>query len=259
MVTTQGVSTGGVERRTGTKGALFCGVVAALLLTSAGVVIVAQSADKELVATISGPVLSGGIVSALAWDGGTLIIQTVAVEKDGTRSPRYLAVPGRGMEIRPLSAAPPECERYWARKANRVSPTGLGKITSTNDAKLPMYGIGSLERRMLDATDMGGTRVTYEVRLAGLLLNRRVDVAPYDGEVWSWSPPEINRIAYVDEKGDLWIARADGVAPERVLKGKFTLPAWSEDGLLLAIAERKNDGAKWEVSVVHLPTKYRSQ
>ncbi len=240
-------------------GAIHRLISTATLLMCAGVAIGAQSADKELVATISGPVLSGGIVSALAWDGGTLIIQTVAVEKDGTRSARYLTVAGSGMEVRTLSAAPPECERYWARKANRVSPTGLGKITSTNDAKLPMYGIASRERRMLDAVDMGGTRVAHELRLGPLLLHRRVNVAPYDGEVWSWSPPEINRIAYVDEKGDLWIARADGAAAERVVKGKFTLPAWSEDGLLLAIAERKNDGAKWEVSIVHLPAKYRTQ
>ncbi len=224
-----------------------------------GVAIAAQSADKELVATIFGPVLAGGTVSALAWDGGTLVIQTVAVEKDGTRSPRYLTVPGPGMDVRPLSAAPPESERYWAMKANRLSPSGLGRIASVNDAKLPMYGISSLERRMLDAVDMGGTRVTCELRLGPLVLHRRSGVAPYDGEVWSWSPPEINRIAYVDEKGDLWIARANGADAARVLKGKFTLPAWSEDGRLLAIAERKNDGAKWEVSVVHLPSRYRSQ
>ena len=28
------------------------------------------------------------------------------------------------------------------------------------------------------------------------------DVETYDGEVWSWSPAELNRIAYVDGNGD---------------------------------------------------------
>jgi hypothetical protein len=120
-----------------------------------------------------------------------------------------------------------------------------------------MYGIASQERRLLDAMDMGGARVVHELWLNDILLHRRMNVAPYDGEVWSWSPAAINRIAYIDEKGDLYIARADGQGAERVLKGTFTLPAWSEDGLLLALAERKNNGAKWEVSVVHLPEKYR--
>jgi thiol-disulfide isomerase/thioredoxin len=60
--------------------------------------------------------------------------------------------------------------------------------------------------------------------------------------VWSWSPAELNRIAYVDAEGDIWIAGADGRSPERLLKGNFTLPAWSEDGRVLAIAEKKGDG-----------------
>jgi hypothetical protein len=230
--------------------------IAATLLW-AGLTLGAQSADKELVATISGPTLSRGIVSGLAWDGGTLIIQTVAIQNDGTRSARYFTAAGPRMELRPLPAAPPGGDRYWAMKSSRISPSGIGKITSNDDSKLPMYGIASQERRLLDAMDMGGPRVTHELRLGALLLHRRFNVAPYDGEVWSWSPPELNRVAYVDEKGDLWIAQADGRGAERVLKGTFTLPAWSEDGLVLAIAERKNDGAKWEVSVIHLPEKYR--
>ena len=40
-----------------------------------------QAPDKELVAAISGPTLAGGVVTGLAWDGGTLVIQTVGVEK----------------------------------------------------------------------------------------------------------------------------------------------------------------------------------
>ena len=217
----------------------------------------AQAPDKELVATISGPALSGGIVSGLAWDGGVLIVQTAAMQKDGTRSARYLTVPGPGMRVGELAEAPPGVERYWQMKASRTSPGGLGKITLNSDSKLPMYGIASQERRLLDSMDMGGIRVTHELRIGELVLHRRSGVAPYDGEVWSWSPLELNRIAYVDGEGDLWIAHADGRGAERVLKGKLTLPAWSEDGLLLAVAERKSDGAKWEVSVIHLPERYR--
>src|SRR5262249_17499149 len=83
------------------------------------------------------------------------------------------------------------------------------------------------------------------------------DVQPYDGDVWSWSPSPLNRIAYVDGKGGLWIARADRTNAQSVAKGSFTLPPWSEDGRLLAIVERKENGARWDVSITHLPQKFR--
>jgi Tol biopolymer transport system component len=37
------------------------------------------------------------------------------------------------------------------------------------------------------------------------------------------------------------------------MRGNFTLPAWSDDGRQIAIAERKNGGRKWEISVITLP------
>jgi hypothetical protein len=216
----------------------------------------AQAPEKELVATISGKQLSGGLVTGVAWDGGTLIIQVAAMEK-GEPKARYFAVPGPGMELRALDAVPATVETYWRRKASRRSPSGIGSITLASGSKLPMYGVASQEKRFADAMDMGGTQVTHEFRIGTLVLHRRRDRAPYDGEVWSWSPVEANRVAYVDEKGDLWIARADGGSPERLLSGRFTLPAWSDDGRVLAFAERKGDGGKWEISIVHLPERFR--
>ena len=226
--------------------------------TICSVTLNAQRGDKELVATITAPMLQGGMVSELAWDGGILIIQTVAMEKSGAMRAGYFTAPGRGMELLASAQAPAGMASYWKLKANRVSPTGLGRIIDTQDAKMPMYGIASQAQRFVDAHEMGGTIQTHALKLHDLVIHARTSgVPPYDGEVWSWSPAELNRIAYVDGKGDLWIARADGRDPERLLKGNYTLPAWSEDGRTLAIAERKDGGRKWEVSVVHLPEKYR--
>jgi len=228
-------------------------VLAALL----PVTIAAQMAERELVAVIFGPALAGGIVSELTWDGNTVVIQSVAMKADGTLSPKYFATAGPRAEMRPIAGVPAEVERYWRRKASRTSPTGLGKITSKSDAKMPLYGIASLERRMIDAVDMGGTIVMHELTIGDLVIHRRRDVEPYDGEVWSWSPLELNRVAYVDEEGDVFVARADGKGSERIAKGNYTLPAWSEDGRLLAVAERKNGGKTWEISILHLPERYR--
>ena len=107
---------------------------------------------------------------------------------------------------------------------------------------------------MSDANDMGGTQVLHTIKLGNLLLHERVSrIPPYDGELWGWSSAEINRIAYIDKKGDLWIATADGRNAQRVLSGDFMLPAWSDDGTQIAVAERKNNGKKWEIFVVTVP------
>jgi hypothetical protein len=140
-----------------------------------------------------------------------------------------------------------------------VSPTGLGRIESAMDAKLPMYGIASQEKRLSDAVDMGGMQQKHVLRLNRLVLfEREGGVEPYDGEFWSWSPAELNRIAYVDGKGDLWVATANGDNARRLLKGDFTLPAWSDEGNAIAVAEKKDGGRRWEISLVLLPEELRS-
>jgi hypothetical protein len=239
-------------RRSFLRPLIAAAVVGALMAGAAG----AQPVEKQRVATISGKRLAGGLVTGIAWDGGTLIIQTAAVE-NGEPKAHYFAVAAPGMDVRPLDIVPASVETYWKRKAARRSPTGLGTITVASASKLPMYGISSQEKRFSDAVDMGGNQVSHEVRIGDLVLHRRPDTEPYDGEVWSWSPAELNRIAYVDDKGAVWVAGADGRSPERILKGSFTLPAWSDDGRVLAVAEKKGDGGAWEISVVYLPERFR--
>lgn len=231
-------------------------LVAALATLPAA--LLAQKAERQLVATISSEQLKGGVVSEITWDQGTLVLQGVFANPDGTLKDQYFVTPAEGMTLEQRAAHTPGSAKYWEVKSRAVSPTGLGRITTGKDEKMPMYGIASQEQRMSDAHDMGGTQVTHTVRLGNLVLHERNSkVGPYEGEVWSWSPMELNRIAYVDGKGDLWIARADGTDARRLLKGNFTLPAWSDDGRLIAVAERKNNGKKWEISVVTVPAEFR--
>jgi hypothetical protein len=162
------------------------------------------------------------------------------------------------MDLQRLDAAPASAEHYWKMKSSRVSPTRLGTISARHDAQLPMFGVGTTQNRLLNAVEIGKMDVTHQFRLGGLLIHsRRGSEPPYDGEVWAWSGPELNRIAYVDEKGDLWIARADGKRAERVLRGPVTLPAWSEDGRLIAVTERRDGGARWDISIVRVPERFR--
>jgi hypothetical protein len=217
-----------------------------------------QTLDKELVASISGPALDHGIVSELLWDGGTLIIQSAVVQADGQLAPRYFAAPAGNMTLQRLAAAPASADRYWKMKSSRVSPTRLGTITVKRDSQMPMFGVGTQQNRLLNAVEFGGMDVTHDVRLGRTVIHSRKSAEPpYDGEVWAWSPPQLGRIAYVDAKGDLWIAHADGSRSERILRGPVTLPAWSDDGQLIAVTERKDDGAQWDVSIVRVPERFR--
>ena len=217
----------------------------------------ARGIDKQLVVTIEGPDLRGGVISEIAWDDGTLVLQGVFALPTGELSSQYFVIPAGKTALEKRVAHTDASSRYWIMKSSRVSPTGLGKIESTSDTSMPQFGVGSLERRIGEAYDMGGTQTRNALRLGRLIIFERSGTPPYDGEMWSWSPPEVNRIAYVDSKGDLWIARSDGSAARRLLKGDFTLPAWSTDGRSIAVAERKSGGRRWDISVIHLPAEFR--
>jgi hypothetical protein len=233
--------------------ALIMTAVLALPLESA-----TQSAEKQVIVTITASELKGGVVSEIAWDNGQIVLQGVFANPDGTLSAQYFVKPAPTIELKQQTAHTDASAKYWDMKARTVSPTGMGRIVISEDAKMPMYGIAGQAQRMQDAVNMGGTQKRTTLRLGKLTLHERVgEIPPYDGELWSWSPAELNRIAYVNTSGDLYVARADGTDPQRLLKGDFTLPAWSDDGKIIAVAERKNNGAKWEISIVHVPPALR--
>jgi hypothetical protein len=233
----------------------------AYILVLAGLLVAAgdQAVERQHILSITAPDIDGGILSEITWDNGALLLQGVVANPDGSLSGRYVIIPAKETKLAKLKEQTGASLAYWERKSRRVSPTGLGNISTGVDAKMPMYGIASLERRMGDAHDMGGMRQKTILRLGKLVLHERESgVAPYDGEVWSWSPAELNRIAYVDGDGDLWIASASGRDARRLLKGDFTLPAWSDDGKAIAIAEKKDGGRRWDISVVLLPEALRT-
>lgn len=234
----------------------ICLVVMLLVTTMAAARVVADTpVEKQVIITISRQDIEDGVVTQLAWDNGILLLQGVVAGADGRLSDRYFVVPAGGISLTHLRSPTANMIRYWARKSSRVSPTGLGTIVSNSDSRVALNAWAGLQSTLNQAADMGGLQTTHTLRLGSLLLFSRDGVPPYDGETYSWSPAELNRIAYVDPKGDLWIADATGQKPERLLRGNFTLPAWSEDGRSIAIAEKKS--GQWEISMVYLPQRLR--
>ena len=230
-----------------------------MLLAGAAAVPGDQTVERQHVLTIEAQEIDNGILAEITWDNGALLLQGVVANPDGSLSGRYVVIPAQATKLETRKDQTGPSLEYWNRKSKRVSPTGLGTISTGNDSKMPMYGVANLEKRMLEANDMGGMQQKIIVRLNKLVLHEREGgVEPYDGEIWSWSPAELNRIAYVDGKGDLWVAAADGRNAQRILKGKFTLPAWSDDGKTIAVAEKKDGGRRWDISVVILPEHLRT-
>jgi hypothetical protein len=211
-----------------------------------------QSSEKLLIASIEPASIDQGMVSELIWDGDELVV-LVAVPTAGGQEARFYTLPGPGVAVRRLAAPPAGHDEYWAKKASRISPTGLGRITKATDAQMPMMGIGALEDRLEAAAAFGSTDKTFDIRLNSLVLHSAKQRDPYDGEVWAWSPAEKNQIAYIDAKGDLWIARADGENAKRLQKGNFLLPAWSLDGRAVAVVERNTGKKRWDVFVITVP------
>jgi hypothetical protein len=247
-----------VPTQTGAHMHIRTAFVVAVLMASP---VHAQSVEKQTVLTITSEQIEAGILSEITWDGGVLMLQGVIAQPDGQLSARYFVVPAAGVTLEKRKEGTPAADKYWTSKANRISPTGLGKITGGSDQSMPMYGVAAgregQQQRIAEAYLMGGMQEKNVLRIGTLVIHERTNnVEPYDGEVWSWSPPELNRVAYVDGKGDLWVAYADGRNPRKLLKGDFTLPAWSEDGKVIAVAEKK-DGRTWVISVVHLPEAVR--
>jgi hypothetical protein len=234
----------------------------ALTVLVCGIPAQAQHVEKQTVLTITAQDIEGGLLSEITWDGGLLMLQGVIALPDGQLSARYFVVPAEGITLQKRKDPTPAAQKYWEMKASRLSPTGLGKITGGSDQTMPMYGVAGgragQQQRIADAISMGGIQEKHVLRIGTLVIHERMNnVEPYDGEVWSWSPPEVNRVAYIDGKGDLWVAWADGRSPRRLIKGDFTLPAWSDDGRTIAVAEKKKDGRTWVISVVHLPEELR--
>lgn len=223
-----------------------------MIATLIALTLAAAQSEKLLIASIDPAKIEGGAIAELVWDGDELVV-LVAMPRGSTYEPRFFALAGPGVALRQLPVPPASRDAYWKRKASRLSPTGLGRLEKSSDSKMPMMGVGSLERRLEGAAEMGGMDQTFELRLNSRVLHSRKGRDIYDGEVWAWSPAEQNQIAYVDGKGDLWVARADGEQARRLLKGNFLLPAWSLDGRAIAIVERNASKRRWDVYVVTVP------
>ena len=161
-------------------------------------------------------------------------------------------IPAKGTTLARLKDQTDASIGYWEKKSKRLSPTGLGQISTRLDSKMPMYGIASLEQRMSDAADMGGMQQKTVVRLGKLVLHERDERRARRTTAKSGRGRPRSSIASPTSTatGISGSPPPTGATPRRLLKGDFTLPAWSDDGKAIAVAEKKDGGRRWDISVV---------
>src|SRR5688572_30039837 len=111
--------------------------------------LLAQNAEKRVIVTITANELKGGVVSEITWDAGTIVLQGVFANPDGSLAAQYWVTPAENISLQQRTSHTPSSAHYWDTKSRTTSPTGLGKITTATDAKMPMYGIASQEQRMI--------------------------------------------------------------------------------------------------------------
>src|SRR4029079_1522647 len=149
-----------------------------MLLAGAAAVPGDQAVERQNVLTIEAPEIDNGILSEITWHSGellsqgvihypvrVLLLQGVVANPGGSLSARYVVIPAKATKLEKRQDQTGPSLDYWNRKSKRVSPTGLGTISTAADSKMPLYGVASLERRMLDAQDMGGMQQKVIIRL----------------------------------------------------------------------------------------------
>src|SRR5215203_3565713 len=88
-----------------------------------------QTAEKQVIVTITAADLKGGVVSEIAWDKGTLILQGVFANADGSLSAQYFVSPAPNVALQQRKEHTDGSLKYWAAKARTMSPTGIGQIS----------------------------------------------------------------------------------------------------------------------------------
>src|SRR5687767_720272 len=97
-------------------------LAAALLVPST---VFTQTAEKRVIVTVTANELKGGVVSEITWDGGTIVLQGVFANPDGSLSAQYWVTPAENISLQQRTSHTPTSANYWDTKAKTTSPTGI--------------------------------------------------------------------------------------------------------------------------------------
>jgi len=119
-----------------------------------------------------------------------------------------------------------------------VRQTLLDNLNGTSDNKavyLQPYVTGEA---LMRSKQSGGSQMTSTLLLKKKIIGRFVDELVVPGYTFSWSPEDLRLIAYRSPQGRLVIMNGEGETQDIAGTTDVLLPAWSDDGRVIAFLER---------------------
>ncbi len=209
-----------------------------------------------------------GRPARLAWsdDRATLYLQTVEGETQQTLRFHHYLVQKGGKPVA-VDVQPKWVETYWKWKSAKTFAGDLGLridvetrteildnlngIAANKAIYLSDSPIGVSGQDLMRSKQSGGTRVVNRLMLKGHVIGEFVDELIVPGYTFSWSPEELRLIVYRAQSGRLTIMDDSG-RTETVAETKdVLLPAWSDDGAVIAYLERVH-GSHFSIRVIEV-------
>jgi hypothetical protein len=193
-----------------------------------------------------------GRPARLAWseDRGELYLQMVeGHDVDHLSWHHYLIQQGK--PPRAISTQPQWVEPYWIWKSAKsffgdplmtitvdVSKTMLDNLNGNAVNKATYLQPYVSGEALILSKQSGGTQITSTLLLKNKVIGRFVDEQIVPGYTFSWSPEDLRLIAYGSTSGHLVIMNVEGETQDVEGTNDVLLPAWSDDGRMIAFLER---------------------
>jgi hypothetical protein len=194
-----------------------------------------------------------GRPARLAWsdDRSQLYLQVVQGSTAEDLTFRHYLI-SKGSRPRPIDKQPKWVEEYWKWKSAKVffgdprftitvetSRQILDNLNGTSTNKTPYLSDTPLSGNQLTlARQPGETQITNRLILNGVAIGEFVDELIVPGYTFSWSPEELQLIAFRANSGRLSIMNEDAKIQTIRQTANIILPAWSDDGAAIAYLER---------------------
>jgi len=193
-----------------------------------------------------------GRPAVLAWseDRSELYLQVVEGQ-DASRLKWRQYLIKQGQSPQAAVEQPGWVQEYWSWKSAKsffgdplmkidvdVRQTLLDNLNGTSENKAVYLQPYITGEALLRSKQSGGLQITSTLLFKNKVIGRFIDEHVVPGYTFSWSPEDLRLIAFRSSTGRLVIMNGEGETQDVAGTADVLLPAWSDDGRLIAFLER---------------------